>query len=149
MCCVGGSGLGPSTETDHYADASVVERIGPRVLLKQKWRSSARTAMAQTHVEHCPGGYDLDGTRERASGVRVAALNQKMAEPMPGVHRSTTAGEVPGRRWHDRGGRRRRGAAEFVAGRRRPEKGIGESLVDWSGTNSIPLARMTRTTGRI
>jgi hypothetical protein len=123
MCCVGGSGLGPSTETDlvqnkkrlkspgrrfdpgicwvrkqgthHYADASVVERIGPRVLLKQKWRSSARTAMAQTHVEHCPGGYDLDGTRERASGVRVAALNQKMAEPMPGVHRSTTAGEVP------------------------------------------------------
>jgi hypothetical protein len=32
--------------------------------------------MAQTHVEHCPGGYDLDGTRERASGVRVAALRE-------------------------------------------------------------------------
>jgi hypothetical protein len=134
--------------------------------------------MAEKDGELGPDVSRRTGTKEMSSNVRLDEMNLLVAVRSPGGRRSSAADEVlrrrrqinagrsfekrretekrstrcgisPGTCWRTQQGRGSSVAAGMFTGARWLWWRNDDLGVDWSGTNAIPLVRMTRTTGRI
>jgi hypothetical protein len=100
-------------------------------------------------VVRSPGGRRSSAADEVLRRRRQINAGRSFEKRRETEKRSTRCGISPGTCWRTRKGRGSSVAAGMFTGARWLWWRNDDLGVDWSGTNAIPLARMTRTTGRI